>query len=192
MSETPALVPAELSLGSHAPRSSELPPRRSCIRSTPRPTPLIPPPSGRSTREKHTRPLLVSSHPRALTLARKQRPRLLPLPNRGAGTGFPPPQARPLATRPRPSSSLARGPRPMPRAACGRPAPAQPPLAPVAAVICSLVSLPARSDSSTCERGRPGALIGSLAESHASIHFRSSYWLWPILRPACPALQSFS
>lgn len=90
MSETPALVPPELSLGSHSPRPSELPPRGSCIRTTPRPTPLIPPPTGRSTREKHTRPLLVSSHPRALTLARTQRPRLLPPPDPGAGTGFHP------------------------------------------------------------------------------------------------------
>lgn len=66
----------------------------------------------------------------------------------------------------------------MPLAACGRPAPAPPPLAPAAAVIFSLVSLPTRSDSSTCERGRPGTLIGSLAESHAPTHFGGSYWLW--------------
>lgn len=53
----------------------------------------------------------------------------------------------------------------MPRAACGRPAPAPPPLASPPAVIFSLVSLPTGSDSSTCETDRPCALIGSLTEN---------------------------
>ena len=74
----------------------------------------------------------------------------------------------------------------MPRAACGHRDSALPPLVPPASVIFSLVSLSTSSDRSTCGRGRPSTLIGSLIESHASTHLRSLYWLWQhCLPPTC-------